>query len=128
MGGPVDCNPGAQWPIFVLKMCMKELCHEYFQRIKNSWTWNLWNHALQLDLMALRALFPSLMVESRMSTAAWFGMSRYFGNILQFFLPCLIDFLCRTGVLRRMGGESVPTRTAGAECRAASRPMSGTLR
>ena len=88
----------------------------------------MWNHALQLDPMALRALFLLVMVESPTSTAAWFGMSGYFDNTLQFLSPNLIDFLRRTGVLRRMGGESVPTRTAEAECRAASRPMSGTLR
>ena len=91
----------------------------------------MWNHALQLDLMALRALFPSVMEESPTSTAAWFGMSGYFGNILQYFdktlqflQPSLIDFLRRTGVLLRMGGESAPTRTAGAEFLAASRPTS----
>ena len=53
----------------------------------------MWNHALQLDPMALRALFHLVMVESPTSTAAWFGMSGYFGNILQFLLPSLIDFL-----------------------------------
>ena len=82
VGGPVDCNPGDLSAIFVLKMCMKELCHEYSQRIKNFWTQNLWNHALQLDPMALRALFHLVMVESPTSTAAWFGMSGYFDNTL----------------------------------------------
>ena len=95
----------------------------------------MWNHALQLDPMALLAFFHSVMEELPMSTAAWFGMSGYFGNILQYFdktlqflLPSLIDFLRRTGVLLRMGGESAPTRTAGAECLAASRPTSSTPR
>ena len=85
--------------------------------------------------MALLALFHLVMVESPTSTAAWFGMSGYFGNILQYFgkslqflQPSLIDFLHRTGVLLRMGGESAPTPTAGAECQAASRPTSSTPR
>ena len=78
--------------------------------------------------MALRALFHLVMVESPTSTAAWFGMSGYFDNTLQFLLPNLIDFLRRTGALPRMVGESAPTRTAGAGCPAASRPMSSTPR
>ena len=31
VGGPVDCNTGDLWAIFVLKMCMKELCHDHSQ-------------------------------------------------------------------------------------------------